>query len=354
MLRGLSILAVVLLHINIRIPFEKSSLGVQLAQGVNRALFNNGFYAVKVFFVISGFLITTNILLRWGSLSSVDVKAFYKLRFARIAPCLLALLVILSVLHGLRTEGFVIDPRKATLSEALFSAATFHLNLLEIRVGYLPANWDVLWSLSIEEVFYLGYPLLCRFVPDKRLLALLGAGLVIAGPFARTTWAGGNELAEDKAYLSGFDCIALGCFAAWVSNTRSLGARTRKVLGWAGILMVIQIAVYPLVRLQFWRYGVDVTILASGTALLLASLEAGRSTLKMWNPLEWLGRNSYEIYLTHGFVMILGAQSFIGLGSDINSAPLWHFTLVVMSALLGWVVARYYSEPLNRRLRGLG
>jgi peptidoglycan/LPS O-acetylase OafA/YrhL len=169
-----------------------------MAGGVNRALFNNGYYAVKVFFVISGFLITTNILRRWGSLSSVDVNAFYKLRFARIAPCLLALLVILSVLHGAGAEGFVIDSGKATLSEALFSATTFHLNVLEIRVGYLPASWDVLWSLSIEEVFYLGYPLLCRFISDRRLLALLATGLIIAGPFARTTWAGGNELAEDK------------------------------------------------------------------------------------------------------------------------------------------------------------
>jgi peptidoglycan/LPS O-acetylase OafA/YrhL len=342
------------MHIDIRIPFAKSALGAELPRAVNRVIFHDGYYAVKVFFVISGFLITTNILRRWGSLRLVDVKAFYTLRFARIAPCLLTLLVVLSVLHGVHAEGFVIDPQKATLFEALFSAVTFHLNLLEIRVGYLPANWDVLWSLSIEEVFYLGYPILCRFLPDRRLLALLAGGLIVAGPFARTTWAGGNPLAEDKAYLTGFDCIAIGCVAAWLASARPFGSRTRKALWWAGVLMIVQIAVYPLIRVPFWKYGVDVTILALGTAVFLAALETGESSSKVWNPVAWLGRNSYEIYLTHGFVMILGAQAFIGFGASIDSAPFWYLVMVALSALLGSVIAKYYSEPLNRRLRGLG
>lgn len=342
------------MHINIRIPFGKSALGAQLAPGLKRAFFNNGYYGVKVFFVISGFLITTNILRRWGTLGSVDVKAFYKLRFARIAPCLLVLLAVLSVLHSVGAKGYVIDPGKATLLQALFAALTFHLNVLEIRVGYLPASWDVLWSLSIEEVFYLGYPLLCRFLPDRRLLGLVAAGLILAGPFARTTWAGGNEFAEDKGYFTGFDCIAMGCVAAWVSRTRLLGTAPRKALWWAGVVMMIQIAVYPIVRVQFWRYGVDVTILALGTALCLMALETGEGSGTRWNPVAWLGRSSYEIYLTHGFVMILGAQAFAGLGSNINSAPLWHVAMVCVSACLGWIIARYYSEPLNRWLRGIG
>ncbi|MBS1827277.1 MAG: acyltransferase [Acidobacteria bacterium] len=354
MLRGLSILAVVLMHINIRIPFGKSALGSRLAPELKRAFFNNGYYGVKVFFVISGFLITTNLLRRWGAPSQVDVKAFYKLRFARIAPCLVALLVILSVLHGVRAEGYVIDSQKATLAEALFAAATFHLNVLEIRVGYLPASWDVLWSLSIEEVFYLGYPLLCRLLPDRRLLGLVAAGLIIAGPLARTTWAGGNEFAEDKAYLTGFDCIAMGCVAAWIVQRHTLSSGIRRVLWWVGVVMMVQIAVYPIVRVQFWRYGVDVTMLAIGTALCLMAIETSGTRTRMSNPLAWIGRNSYEIYLTHGFVMIAGMQAFVAWGSNVNAAPVWHVAMVCVSVMLGWVIARYYSEPLNRWLRGVG
>ena len=96
------------------------------------------------------------------------------------------------------------------------------------------------------------------------------------------------------------------------------------------------------------------TILALGTALCLAAIETGVVSSKLWNPLAWVGRNSYEIYLTHGCVMILGAEAFIGLGSNINSAPFWHLAMVSISACLGWVIAKYDSEPLNRRLRGLG
>ena len=72
------------MHINIRIPFGKSALGAHMAGGVNRALFNNGYYAVKVFFVISGFLITTNILRRWGSLSLVRWMLMHSTNFASL------------------------------------------------------------------------------------------------------------------------------------------------------------------------------------------------------------------------------------------------------------------------------
>lgn len=151
-LRGLSILAVVLLHIDDRIPFARSGIGSHLPRAVSRVVFRNCYDGVKIFFVISGFLITSNILRRWGAQGHVDLKAFYRLRFARIMPCLLVLLAILACLHALHLSGFVIDPPRTSLARALFAALTFHLNWLEIQVGYLPANWDVLWSLSVEEV----------------------------------------------------------------------------------------------------------------------------------------------------------------------------------------------------------
>jgi peptidoglycan/LPS O-acetylase OafA/YrhL len=350
-LRGLSILAVVLLHIDGRIPFAKSGLGSHLPSQVNRVFFRNGYYGVKIFFVISGFLITTNILRRWGALDHVDLKAFYRLRFARIIPCLLTLLVILACLHTLHLTGFVIDPRRTSLARALFAALTFHLNWLEIQVGYLPANWDVLWSLSIEEVFYLAYPILCRFLP-KWFLAILALALIAAGPFARTSWAHGNELAEDKAYLTGFDCIAIGCVSAVASHAWMLSIIQRRIIHWVGVLLLVQVSVYPLLPgLRLGQVGIDVTVLALGAALLLLALDSDAPKVVGTSPLAWFGRNSYEIYLTHGFVVIWGAQAFHAVGSSPNMAPFWHAAMVGVSGLLGWATAKYFSEPLNRRLR---
>ncbi len=158
LLRGLCILAVVVHHINLRVRLDKTSLGALLGSAINRVLFWSGYNGVIVFFVISGFLITTWSIKRWGHLGQISRRQFYLMRFARIVPCLLALLVILSLFDRLGVPHFVIDTHRSSLPRALLAALTFHVNWLEARTGYLPASWDVLWSLSIEEVFYIFFP----------------------------------------------------------------------------------------------------------------------------------------------------------------------------------------------------
>ena len=132
-------------------------------------LLRNGDNGVTVFFAVSGFLITLTSLRRFGSLGAMRPLMFYRIRFARIAPLLLVLLAVLSLLHLGHVEGFRIPAKTTTLPRALFAALTFHLNWLEAVHGYLPANWDVLWSLSVEEMFYLFFPLIC--------VVLLGCGV---------------------------------------------------------------------------------------------------------------------------------------------------------------------------------
>src|SRR3954451_9374545 len=95
LLRGLCIVAVVLHHVNLRIHFRDSSLGQLIGPAANRALFWNGYYGVRMFFVISGFLITSWSLKRWGRLSQLKIRQFYRMRFARIMPCLIGLLAVL-------------------------------------------------------------------------------------------------------------------------------------------------------------------------------------------------------------------------------------------------------------------
>ena len=228
LLRGISIIAVVVHHINIHMGASESVLAKALPRQLAATLFWNGANGVTVFFAISGFLITTMAIRRWGALSQVRIADFYRLRFARIVPLLIALLVILSVLDLAHVSGFIIKAH-TSLPRALLAAATFHINWLESQRGYLPANWDVLWSLSVEEVFYLFFPLICILTRARAPLIALLMAFVAVGPFARTVLTH-NELWADYGYLSCMDAIALGCLAAMIAASVRFRPATLRAL----------------------------------------------------------------------------------------------------------------------------
>lgn len=352
-LRGLSILAVILLHINTRIPLDHSSAGQLFSKDVLRVLLWNGYNGVIVFFAVSGFLITTNCLQRWGSLRAVSIRGFYRMRFARILPLLLALLTVSSVLHFAHVEGFVIDVSKVSWARAAFSALTFHLNWLEAQHGYLPANWDVLWSLSVEETFYLFFPLLCYGLRRNWVLIVLLLAFVAAGPFARTVLTQ-NEMWADHSYLSCMDAIALGCLAAIAARRFPMGGKLSLGVRLSGLALMLLVTVFrrQCGQLGLYKHGLDVTVLALGTALLLMAIAQGARPGTWWTaPLRWFGRNSYEVYLTHCFIVLVFTQLFAAAGSKFMWAPLWYAAILGLSGGLGACVAKYYSEPLNRKLR---
>ncbi len=353
LLRGLSILAVILLHVNIRIPLDKSPLGQFLSKEVLRVLLWNGYNGVIVFFAVSGFLITNTCLQRWGDLGSIAILSFYRLRFARIAPLLLALLAVSSGLHFASIESFVIDTTRILWAQAMFSALTFHLNWLEAQHGYLPGNWDVLWSLSVEEMFYLFFPLACYRFRGGRALTVLLLAFVALGPFARTVLTQ-NEMWADHSYLSCMDAIALGCLAAMVVKTYRMGRKVSLAVRLTGIALMLLVTVFrrQCANLGLYKHGLDVTVLALGTSLLLVAVAQGRKPGSwLTAPLRWFGRHSYEVYLTHSFVVLIAAPLFAFTGSKYVWTPIWYAGIVCLCGALGACIARYYSEPLNRRLR---
>ena len=109
----------------------------------------------------------------------------------------------------------------------------------------------------------------------------------------------------------------------------------------------------PLVRaMHIYQLGLDVTCLALGTCLLqIAIAQRNRAGGRATAPIRWFGRNSYEVYLTHGFVVVWGIQIFTAAAVRVIWTPIFYVGLLGLAGLLGAVVARFYSEPLNRRLR---
>jgi peptidoglycan/LPS O-acetylase OafA/YrhL len=353
-LRGLAILFVLLNHVNMRLFLAKLPYTAGLPAQLTSSLVWNGQRGVQMFFAVSGFLITSTSLRRWGSLSAISVRDFYLLRFARIAPLLLLLLVILVALHLAGLQDFAVSAKTGGLGRAIVAALTLHINVLEAQRGYLPGSWDILWSLSIEEMFYLFFPLLCWLIGrGKLLIAVLGV-FVVLGPFARTVFAQGNEIWQEYSYLGGMDGIALGCLTAMAVARIQPSRAALKLLGGLGLALLVFSLCFSrrAEALGLAQSGLDMTIVAIGTCLTMAAAaRTGWRSPRVLMPLTQLGRRSYEVYLTHMFVVFALFHLFVAGGSPLGAVPVLFVVTILMAGVLGDVVARCYSEPVNSRLR---
>lgn len=356
MLRGLSVVLVVLHHIHLRFKFNRYPVNDVLAETLNQVLFWSGYYAVITFFVISGFLITSLSIRRWNALASIDAFRFYGMRMARILPCLFLILLVLSTLHLLQVQGFVMDPEKASLGRGLVAALTFHLNWLEGQRGWLPGAWDVMWSLSVEEVFYLLFPLVCLFVRSEKRLLLPLLVLIVLGPINRAIYAGQEPLAS-YAYLSCMDGMAFGCLAALICARVTMSKRVLRaslVLGAVIAILVLTLCNSNDSQAGLARFGLNVTALEVGVALMLIPLGKGIGNRAMehgTSRLRAIGRWSYEIYLFH-MLPILGLMLWFKQDERSGLAIVSMYVVMLLTSIaLGFVISRYFSEPLNRRLR---
>jgi peptidoglycan/LPS O-acetylase OafA/YrhL len=354
LLRGVAIFFVLMNHVNMRLLGAEVPYTNGLPKQLVSSLVWNGQFGVQIFFAVSGFLITATTLRRWGSLSRVSLRGFYLMRFARIVPLLLSLLAVLSLLHFAHVKYFVVSAKTGGLGRALFAALTFHVNVLEARSGYLPGSWDILWSLSVEEIFYLFFPLVARFLGRGKMLIVLLLGLVVMGPFARTVLTHGNEVWKEYSYLGGMDAIALGCLTALLLSRFRFSRRAVWILAIVGSALLILILGFS-IRVEAWglaRSGLDMTILAVGTCMVIAVVTQTKwRSPRFMNPLLNLGQRSYEVYLTHMFIVFGLFQLFVLAGKPMSAVPALFLAVIFLAGLLGEVVARFYSEPMNQFIR---
>lgn len=358
-LRGLAVLAVVLHHVHLRFVLNHFDVAALLPKPIARVVFWSGYYGVIVFFVISGFLITNLSLRRWNALPRIDARNFYVMRFARIFPCLLALIAVLSVLHLAGVGDYAIDPATASLPRAIVAALTFHFNWLEGVRGYLPGSWDVLWSLSIEEAFYLFFPLVCIAVRSERAIAIALVGFVVIGPVSRVFDAA-SEPWDEYAYLSCMDGIALGCLAALLQARRAISHRASCIAFAIGVAMMTLVIAFRATTnaLGLVSTGLYISVLEAGAALVLLGIANGVgerwSARGLFAALGFVGKRSYEIYLTHMFVVFSIVAAFKAMHADLAFVGVWYVAAVAASIALGDAVARGFSFPMNRAIRHAG
>ena len=353
-LRALAIFYVLMNHVNMQLLFGHVPYTKGLPPQLVGSLVWQGQNGVQIFFAVSGFLITSTSIRRWGSLSQIRIRDFYLIRFARIAPLFLALLVVLSALHLLGVQHFVISEKTGGLGSALFAALTFHTGWLEATRDYLPGSWDIMWSLGVEEVFYLAFPLACHILARGKGLLLVLAALIALGPVARTILTQHNPVWREYSYLGGMDAIAIGCVTAILISRRDISKNIMPFLAIAGlVLMAFCLTCQPQLEvLGLQKSGLAMTLLAFAACLVIvAASETRWQAARIFVPLLAYGRRSYEVYLSHMFVVFTCFDVFVRLGKPVRLVPLLFIGVIGLAGVLGELVGRFFSEPANRWLR---
>lgn len=327
---------------------------------------SGGFLGVDLFFTLSGFLITTLVLREHAEHGRLDLTGFWSRRFRRLLPAVM--LLVAAVLAWTWWWGTPAEQAGAR-SEARWAIpylANWHL-IAESRDYWAAATdssvFTHLWSLAIEEQFYVVWPLVAWWAlrgSDRRRgvrrLGLVAAPAAIASAAAMVAWY--DPASPSRVYL-GTDtrafALLLGALAAITGAattlTRCAAARTRRLDAVAACL-AFALAVSWVIggdHLGVLLQGGLVVHSALATALvvvLAASSDLGgggaRVLGRRW--LTWLGQRSYGVYLWHWPVIVLATPRWTAL-----PAPLRDAAMVAVSLLLAELSYRLVEQPIRRR-----
>lgn len=303
-LRFFAFVLVYLFHEGVPFPILSSVLGPTLTQ----AFRTNGWVGVQLFFVLSGFLITTLLLREESRFGRIDIRAFWVRRILRIWPLYyLTLFIAFALLPW--ADGFFRPT--ADRSWLTFHLPAFLAFLGNWSMGYgRPVPLDaqsILWSVCVEEQFYLLCPVLLAWVRGRArlgmVLTLMAAGVSVRAWLAR---AGVQQITLQYNSLAHLDTLFSGVLLALVVKRAMPGRRTARFLGgsqWILFGALLWLFSRPnLAHGEPWRRTWDFVAIWLGAVGLVAVsvLRKGWLGAGLANPrLVWLGKISYGLYMYH-------------------------------------------------------
>jgi peptidoglycan/LPS O-acetylase OafA/YrhL len=339
-LRAVSVLAVVAYHADV-----KSLPG--------------GFLGVEIFFVLSGYLITSLLLAEEHVSGSIGLVNFWQRRARRLLPALAVMLAAVSA-GALLFWQDAVDQLRGDLIAAMLYVSNWW-QIVEQRSYFestgRPPMLQHLWSLAVEEQFYVFFPILLLVALRRARRGVVAVGLVVLGLMSAWWMAILFEPYTDpsRVYygtdtrLSG---LLLGSALAFVvvpgagRHVTAAGARARDLIGWIGLATLAWAFVSinefdPFV----YRGGfvlVDVATLA--VVVAIARTESGFGRFLGVAPLEWIGRRSYAIYLWHWPIVVVTRP---GLDIDLYGLPLLALR-VGLTLVLAELSYRFVEQPIRK------
>lgn len=342
-LRAIAVLLVVISHAQIAL------FGFELAPG--------GYVGVDVFFVISGFLITTLLVKELKETGTISIKKFYARRATRLLPASALVLVVTLVASWL----WLPFTRITSLTWDAIASSFYMINyrLAFTDTDYMnadapPSPMQHFWSLAVEEQFYFVWPLLLlaivalcaghfrRRIVVAALSVVLVSSLAISAIYTQSDTAWSYFGIHTRAWeLAAGALVAL--FAGYLTKLRPSVA---SMATWAGVGMILVAAVTFTSDTVFPGYAALLPV--AGTALAIAggcsANPHGAGLVLNRAPFQFVGKISYSYYLWHWPILMIAPAAF----GKTGSVPL-NTVLMVGALVVTWITFRFVEDPIRNR-----
>lgn len=365
-LRFFAFLVVLVSHLSIFTGY-----GAKYYSPIRKLFLTHGDLGVTFFFTLSGFLITYLLLQEREQVGTVSLKHFYIRRALRIWP-----VYIVVIVAGFFVFPYLIDTPLAVSLLAPLSRLPAYLffvgNIDLIYMGYASVIIGVLWSLAVEEQFYLVWPYVFKKIKTYTMPWVLGSVIVASFIYRFIHW----ENYEIIRYMtfSVFSDLAIGCLLAYlVFFKKGFVAFFERLPRWVIVINYILVFLYPVLRgvLSFlisgWFYhtmyaleSVIFCILFSG--IIMEQCFAKNSLFKVGNSktLTYLGKVSYGLYAYHMIAMVFVlwfGRVFFGLALSYNSiAILLNISVAtfILSLFFAHISYTYMEKPVLKLKEKVG
>lgn len=304
--------------------------------------FPGGYTGVNVFFVLSGFLITSLLVSEFRRLDRIDFKAFWMRRGIRLAPALLVTMLAAIVLAVAGLKAAQPHETLVGLPWVILYVGNYARVFNQNALGILGHTW----SLSVEEQFYLLWPPLFLFLAARHPRAAWKVLLLVAvldgvwGQIATVAYgeARGNFATDTNCYS-----LLAGCsLALWCSVHPQMQVRRLRLarlwqllslLAVVGAIVVMIVVAETTYTMTPQIAAVTLCTLVIVTQVIVAPGGPLQALLE-WQPLCWLGRRSYAVYLFHYVIITAWVDNAHGLGS--LAIKLVQVALTLAGAALSW------------------